>query len=78
MRSLCSRSQPTKSSTSALRHIQEGKRLKSDSASTASASLPVPRTKRLTRQASGKSASAATPRKPFSTMSRLVSSARRS
>ena len=39
-----SRSQPTKSSTSALRHIQVGKRLKSPSASIASASSLMPRT----------------------------------
>ena len=42
--SLWPRSQPTKSSTSALRHIQVGNRRKLASASTASASSPLPRT----------------------------------
>jgi hypothetical protein len=54
------------------RHIHCGNRLKSDSASEAVESVPWWRTKSLTREASGQSASAATAVKPFVSMRRLV------
>jgi hypothetical protein len=55
-----------------LRHIQAGKRRKSASASTASRSAPAPRTYRLTRYASGQSASTATAANPCSSINRRV------
>jgi len=70
------RSHATKSSTSVLRHIHDGKRPNPRSASSAVESPPCPRTYRFTRYASGQSASTATAQKPNSSISRRVIAAR--